>query len=28
MVREGFIYTIAADIYACRLAISTISPCI
>ena len=28
MVREGFIYTIAADIYAFRLAFSTISPCI
>ena len=28
MVREGFIYTIAADIYAFRLAFSTILPCL
>ena len=28
MVREGFIYAIAADIYAFRLAFSTILPCI
>ena len=28
MVLKGFIYTIAADIYAFRLAISTNSPCI
>jgi len=28
MVREGFIYTIAADIYAFRLAFSTILHCV
>ena len=28
MVLKGFIYTIVVDIYAFRLAISTISPCI